>query len=166
MLGAATIAGALVGAGDALAASLRHRSDRIWIGLLIDSASFGAAVGLLATAPLAILAALLRRPRTESRAIGWVTAYLATMPATLALARDLHKRIPWGLHDILPALGGVAALVLLILVAGESVAFGLGLRGPRLFGRLARIAPAALVLLVPAAIRGAAVLRGPDGGLG
>ncbi len=166
LLAAATLLGGLAGAGDAVAAALRGNTSRNLFGLLPEAASFGAAIGVLAAAPLALLLALSARPRSAARAIGLVTAFLATAPATLALARDLHKRIPWGPQDLGPALAGAVALVLLIVVAGETVRFALGGRGPRLLARLARWSPLVAVLLVPAVIRGAAVWQGPDGGRG
>ncbi len=166
LLAAATLLGGLAGAGDALATALRGHTSRNLFGLVPDAASFGAAVGLLGAAPLALLLALTARPRSAGRAIGLITAFLATAPATLALARDLHKRIPWGAQDIGPAFGGAVALVLLVVVAGETVRFALGGRGPRLLARLARWSPLVALLLVPAAIRAAAAWQGPDGGRG
>lgn len=166
LLAAAALLGGLAGAGDAVSAALRGHTSRNVLALVPEAASFGAAVGLLGSLPLVLLLALSGRPRSAARGIGLITAFLATAPATLALARDLHKRIPWGPADVGPAFGGGVALVLLVIVAGEIVRFGLGGRGPRLLARLARLSPLVLLLLVPAALRAAAAWRGPDGGRG
>src|SRR5262245_54851859 len=164
LVGLALLAGTLAGALDAAATIARGHAATPPASLVVHAASFGAALALGASLPFVLLTALLRRPRSPERRLGLLIALLATSPALLALARSLHKRIPWDAADLGAGLGGLVALGLVVVGAGEVLARLGGRIGPTLASLLARLAPLLCILLVPFVLCAERAARPVDGG--
>lgn len=164
LVGLAIVVGALAGALDAGAALARRHTATHPIALVAHTVSFGAALALVAALPFFLITGLFRRPRSAGRRLAFLATLLAASPAFLWLARSLHKRIPWDADDVGAGLGGLAALALVTFGVGEVLARVGGTRGARIASRLARLAPFALLALVPFGVCVVRAARPVDGG--
>jgi arylsulfatase A-like enzyme len=158
ILGLVLLAGILAGLVDAVAAVAKGHAARP-VALVVSTASFAAWIAAAAVVPIAVVAGILGRPRSLGRKLGLGLGVLAAAPAGIALARAMHKRIPWDGPDLAAAGGSLAALALGVALVTEIVARVLGPRAGGVARTTARWAPWLVVALVPAGVHVARALR-------
>lgn len=123
------------------------------------TASVGALLGLAGFLPVAVVLALLRRPRSAAGAPAVAGALLLATPACVAVGRHLFRRLPWSGGDWVLAAAAVFALLALVAVAAIAAARVPAARGESIARGFARAFVPALLLALPSGGRLAASLR-------
>jgi arylsulfatase A-like enzyme len=153
---AAGLALALAGgaaAGLADAAIDVVRGDAASPGFVLLAASLGAAVGLLAGAPVALALASLSRPRRPAAKLAVVAAALALAPGAIAVSRRLLHGIPWDAGEWALALLALAAALGVCALAARAAPSVSAAREAAAVRFLSRALLPGLLLVVPAAMR-------------